>query len=371
MKVLHIGKYYPPYFGGIEKVNYDLVEGLNEQNVETDVLVFNHLINIKKEDKKYKIYRARTLFTFASQPISFDFFRIFKKIYKKYDVLHFHLPNPLATVTILLFNPKTKIVLHWHSDIVKQKILLIFYDKFQRWLLNRADKIVTTSPNYIEGSKILQEYKHKTIFVPIGINENEFQIDNTVYENLKNKYNGKKIVFSLGRLIYYKGFEYLVDSAKYINNDVIILIGGSGTLKNKLQQQIIENKLQNKVKLIGNIPFNELGSYYKICNLFCLPSIEKSEAFGVVQIEAMAFKKPIISANICGSGVPWVNINNHTGKVVNIKDSHAIAEAINQILSNDNDYDRYSNNSKIRFTKLFTKNNMVNEFINVYEGLSK
>ena len=348
MRILHIGKFYPPYFGGIEKVNYDIVEGLNMNGVQTDVLCSNH----------FKVI--------ASTPLSCSLITTLRKIQDNYDIIHVHLPNPMANLAIFLTQPKAKIILHWHSDIIKQKSLLILYSPLQSWLLKRADKIVITTPTYLEESNTLKKYKNKITCIPIGIDSQELSIDRNTLNVLKNKYQGNKIVFSLGRLVYYKGFEYLIDAARFLPNDIIILIAGIGELKEKLQDQIFNHNLQNKVKLLGKIPFEELGAYYELCDIFCLPSTERSEAFGVVQIEAMAFEKPIISTSIKGSGVDWVNLNNISGIIVPPKNSKKLAEAITELLTNENKYQQLSIGAKKRYEDVFTKDKMVDSFKSLY-----
>ncbi|MGZ2369849.1 glycosyltransferase [Ancylomarina sp. YFZ004] len=372
MKVLHIGKFYPPYFGGIEKVNFDLVEGLNSSNFSVDVLCSNHDTNGNHfTEEMYSIYRVKTIGVVASTPISVGFSSLLKKIQNEYDLIHIHLPNPLANLAVFLTRPKCKIIIHWHSDIVKQKILLKLYSPLQNWLLNRADKIVATSPNYIDGSKYLQKFKNKTNYIPLGIDILELEVDYAAVTRIRNEYRNKKIVFGLGRLIYYKGFEYLIDAAKDFDENIVVLIGGVGKLERELKQRINDNNLQDKVVMLGKIPFNELGAYYKACDLFCMPSIEKSEAFGVVQIEAMAFGKPIVSTNIHGSGVPWVNKDNVSGKVVSPKDSKKLGNAIKSILSDDKIYEEYSKNCFVRYQELFTKEKMLVNFTSLYKEILK
>ena len=194
-----------------------------------------------------------------------------------------------------------------------------------------------------------------------------------VNENLllkiKDKYKGKKIVFSLGRLAYYKGFEYLINAAQYLDDDIVILIGGSGQLRNKLQNIIQSNNLSKNVELLGRVEDADLGSYYQACDVFCLPSIVKSEAFGVVQIEAMNFGKPIVATKIEGSGVDWVNHDGVSGINVKIKDSIELAKAIKQILDYDKEYFKYSNGAKSRFKQLFLRDKMVDSIIELYKSL--
>ena len=371
MKVLHIGKFYPPYFGGIEKVNYDIVEGLNVKGIQTDVLCSNHTQGNIFTNDTYKIYRTHTLKVIASTPLSFSFITTLKKIQNEYDIIHIHLPNPMANLAIFLTRPKTKIVLHWHSDIIKQRKLMIFYKPLLDWLLRKATSIVVTSPTYVEGSSILKKYRNKIACIPIGVDDKELTVKRSVFDNLKKIYKDKKIIFTLGRLVYYKGFEYLIEASKSLPNNTIILIAGIGELKDKLQKQIHSYNLEGKVKLLGKIPFEELGAYYQLCDIFCLPSTERSEAFGVVQIEAMAFSKPIISTSIQGSGVDWVNLNNISGIIVPPKDANKLTEAIIELLTDERKCQQLSIGAKKRYEEEFTKEKMVEEFEKLYLEILK
>ncbi len=181
----------------------------------------------------------------------------------------------------------------------------------------------------------------------------------------------KKIIFSLGRLVYYKGFEYLIDSAKYLSEDYIILIGGIGPLYKELDNKIKLLKLENKVKLLGRIEDNDLGNYYEACDIYSLSSIVKSEAFGIVQIEAMSFSKPVIATKIKGSGVDWVNKHKESGINVNPKNGEELANAIKKIISNHNLYKKYSQGAKNRFEENFNREIMVESIYKLYSELLK
>jgi glycosyltransferase, family 1 len=371
MKILHIGKYYPPSFGGIEKVNYDIVEGLNAEGIQTDVLCSNHTKGNVFTNNIYKIYRVHTLKIIASTPLSYSFITTLKKIQNNYDIIHIHLPNPMANLAVFLTQPKTKIVLHWHSDIIKQRKLMILYKPLLDWLLRKASSIVVTTPTYVEGSSTLKKYTDKITCIPIGVDSKELTIKRRVFDNLKEIYKDKKIIFTLGRLVYYKGFEYLIEASKSLPDNIIILIAGIGELKDKLQEQIHTYNLEDKVKLLGRISFEELGAYYEFCDIFCLPSTERSEAFGVVQIEAMAFGKPIISTSIKGSGVDWVNLNNISGIIVPPKNANKLAEAIMKLLTDEKKYQQLSIGAKKRYEEVFTKDKMVDKFKNLYLEILK
>ncbi len=371
MKILQLGKYYPPHIGGIEMVMYQITEGLNKRGIHCDVLCSND----KKQYEEviinnYKVFKTKSYGKFASTSITPQMIFKLREIIDNYDIIHIHFPDPMANLALMLSKHKTKkVVLHWHSDIIKQKNLLKLYLPFQNWLLKRADRIIATTPKYIEESPYLKDYKNKCVAVPIGIDKNRLKINIKLIDELKNRYNNKKLVFSLGRLAYYKGFEYLIKSAKYLDDNYVILIGGEGELKEELLKLIKKEGLDKKVKLVGKIKDEDLGSYYYASDLFVLPSIEKTEAFGIVQIEAMNFGKPVIATKIKGSGVDWVNEYGVSGLNVEPKNPKAIAEAIYLLTKSEETYKKFSQNAKKRFEKLFTLETMINNILNIYKSL--
>lgn len=371
MKILQLSKFYKPYCGGVESVVADLSEGLTDKGYTVCVLAIGKPLASKKPEiiNNVKVIRAKELFSIAQTSISLDYVIKAIKNINNYDIVHIHLPNPLANIAYLLASiikkNKSKLVIHWHSDIIKQKKLLILYKPILYWLLKKADTIIVTSQIYLEHSEQLSEFKNKCSIVPIGIDSLEKDISKTTVNLIKNKYNSKNIVFSLGRHIYYKGFEYLILAAKQVENTVF-LIGGSGPDTEKYKKLIKNNKLEEKVFLIGRIEQNDLASYYKASKIFCFPSIEKSEAFGVVQLEAMSIGTPVISTDILGSGVPWVNENNTSGLVCRPKDAISLSKCLNEIINNDLIKEKLSIGAKNRYNQIFTKNKMVDDTEKIY-----
>ena len=367
MKILQLTKHYPPYPGGIESVTYDIVEGINKMRYRSDVLCANDKwINIVEHVNNYRVWRMASFGKVMSTSIAPSIILQLYKLRYSYDIIHVHFPDPMNALALYLVRPKARVVVHWHSDIIKQKGLFWLYRPLQNWILKKADLIVGTSPIYINGSKYLTKYLNKTIAIPIGITAENIKSSHVEVEKVKGKYPGKKIIFSLGRLIYYKGFEFLIEAAKYLLDDVVILIGGEGKLYNRLKDQIQRNGFEKKIFLLGKISQYSLGNYYSACDIFCLPSVESSEAFGVVLLEAMRFGKPIVATNIPGSGVPWVNQNGVTGFNVEIRSPKALANGINNLLRNQGLYKEFSQNALRRFDRFFTSDKMVASFINEY-----
>ena len=375
MKILQFGKFYPPDVGGIETAIYNITEELNKKGIKCDVLCSNSKREYKKEiidrgSYKYIVYRTKSYGKIASTSITPQMIFKLKEIIDNYDIIHLHHPDPMANFALFLVNPKKqKIVIHWHSDIIRQKFALKFYRPLLNWMLKKADVIIGSSTKYIEESEQLKKFKNKCVPIPYGIKKENLKINEEKIKEIKKKFENKKIIFSLGRFIYYKGFEYLIESSKYLPDDYVIVIGGEGKLKEKYEKLIMNNNLLNKVFLIGKIPQTHLGSYYKACDLFCLPSIEKSEAFGLVIVEAMSFGKPIVATNIKGSGVSWVNQNGVTGLNVEPKNPKALADAIRFICENPEIYIKMSKNALKRFEEEFTIEKEILRILEIYNKL--
>lgn len=372
MKILQLGKFYPIQ-GGVEKVMYDLMTGFEKYHpdVNCDMMCVAATPQPYQQaiSKSSNLFCAKLNKKLFSTMLSFDLISKLKKVSQGYDIIHIHHPDPMAALALRLSGFKGKVILHWHSDILKQKTLLKLYRPLQDWLINRADVIIGTSPKYLKQSPHLKKHNKRKIAVPIGIESVRFNRDNV--DKIRKQYEGKKIIFSLGRLVEYKGFEYLIESAKYLDDRYIILIGGTGPLKDSLQAQIDSNNLSGKVRLLGRISDEDLSSYYGACDLFVLSSIWKTEAFGIVQIEAMSCGKPIVATHIPESGVDWVNMDGFSGINVPPEDSKAIADAIKYITSSSETYEVFSVNAKRRFEEMFTIDKMIDKCYRIYSEIIK
>lgn len=365
LKILQLGKFYP-ICGGVEKVAYDLTLGLSEQNVDCDMMCASteggsRIIPINGHSR---IICCHALTKAAATMISPAMIAALRARCKTYDIVHIHHPDPMACIALFLSGYKGKVVLHWHSDIQKQKILLKFYQPLQNWLLQRADIIVGTSPVYLLESPCLKHVRTKKFCLPIGVKP-MLPVPEAV-KNIRERYHNRKIVFSLGRLVAYKGFNVLVASGAFLDDDYVILIGGTGALKDKLQEQINELGLQNRVKLLGRISDADLPAYYGACDVFCLSSVQKTEAFGIVMIEAMSCGKPVIATNIPESGVSWVNQHGTSGENVAPQDARALADAIKKITGDTEIYNKYASGARMRYQNTFTKERMIGKCLELY-----
>ncbi|TJY60177.1 glycosyltransferase [Sphingobacterium alkalisoli] len=369
MKILQIGKFYP-IRGGVEKVMYDLTAGLSEAGIACDMLCAtteNHPGGVIQLNALGRIIAIRTQIKFAATMIAPAMVLKLRRIASDYDIIHIHHPDPMACLALFLSGYKGKVVLHWHSDILKQKTLLKLYRPLQDWLINRADRIVGTTPVYVQQSDFLQGVQHKIDFIPIGVEP--VKADPKRVTDIRSQYPDRKLVFSLGRLVEYKGYRYLLDAAKTLDPSYMVLIGGMGPQREELLHIIQEHGLQNKVALLGYIADDDVPNYFAACDVFCLSSTLKTEAFAIVQIEAMSCSKPVVSTHIPGSGVDWVNQHGESGVVVPKEDGSALAKAFEQVIEDPAYYQKLANGASARFEAYFTRDRMVAAATQLYQKL--
>lgn len=366
MKILQLGKFFP-IKGGVEKVEYDLMRGLAEQGIDCDMLcaALKGKGDIICSGEHARLIYCHTWMEIAGTMIAPTMISTLWRICRKYDVIHVHHPDPMACMALFFSGYRGKVVLHWHSDIVRQKYLMGLYRPFQNWLIRRADLIVGTTPVYVEQSDDLKRAQHKITYLPIGTEEIVPDIEGA--HQLRERYSNHKIVFSLGRLVPYKGYHNLIEAAQYLSDDYVVVIGGTGPLRESLEQLIKERKLEKKVKLLGFVKDEEVAAYFTACDIFVLPSVQKTEAFGIVQIEAMSCGKPVVATKIPGSGTAWVNAHGISGLNVTPEQPKEIADAILTITKDRDAYEVYATGARQRYEKMFTKEKMVAGAMGIYE----
>ena len=369
--ILHVSKYYFPELGGIETVAMYLAEGLTEyRNI---VVCFSNDKEYHEDDiRGVKVYRMPVNFSFMSQDVSFRYYSILKRLIVDYkpEFVHLHCPNPFVyPLVVRAINNETKLILHWHSDILSKGIMYTMIKPFEDMALKRANIIISTSPQYIPSSKPLAKYIEKVRVAQNGlIEENLKKRDSDIsrIERIKKKYGHKKIVFFVGRHIPYKGIDILIKADKYIKNDCVILIGGKGPLDDYLKSI----PCSDRVKFLGRLSDDDMRCHYHAADVFAFPSNTKAEAFGIALAEAMYCECAPVSCTIEGSGVNWVSIKNKTGIEVPINDEKAFAEAIDTLLSDDALRLKYTKEAKQRILNNFTTEKAVAVMANIYKDLA-
>ena len=364
MRVLQLGKFYPVR-GGVEKVMYDLTLGLSERGIPCDMLCATKEVEpgVIQFNPKGRVICVKALAKVAGTMIAPAMISYLRRHKDEYDLVHIHHPDPMAALALWWSGFRGRVILHWHSDIVSQKAFLVLYKPLQNWLIRRADKIVGTTPVYVRESPYLKNAQQKCTFDPIGIRP--VLPDPERVAVLRNQFDGGYLALSVGRLIPYKGFSYLIDAISRLPEDWHLVLGGTGPLRETLEKQIAELHLEGRVKLLGYVPDEDLPVWYGACDVFVLPSVMKTEAFGIVQIEAMSCGKPVVATLIPGSGVSWVNSDGVSGFNVPPRDAAALADGI---LRAYRDAAILGPGAAELFRTRYTLDKMIDKIIHIYEN---
>lgn len=371
MRVLQVSKFYPPVLGGIETVAWELTEGLNRAGVRTDVLCSNQSPHSRLEQTAagYTVQRTACLGMVLSTSMAPVMPLHLARMAARAHLVHVHMPDPMAAAALWAVRPRVPVVVHWHSDVIRQRRALKAYEPLQRWLLQRADAIIATSPPYADASQALQPWRSKVAVVPIGISDNHSLDCSMKAAALRKRFRGRRIVFALGRMTYYKGFDVLIEAAADLPADCAVLIGGQGDLLEHYRSMVAKRGLAGKVILLGHINDDELPSHFEACDIFCMPSTVRSEAYGVAMLEAMVMSKPVVASNILGSGVPWVNLHGLTGLNVEASNPSALTNALTELLLDDALRARMGLAARARYEAHFQAAHMTRQVLDVYRRI--
>lgn len=349
MKVLQLSKFFPPVEGGIESTVASLSRGLRQRGVAVDVLCAHtgrHSTHERLADGT-QVWRAGSLGLLLSTSMAPALLSQLAHRAPHYELIHVHMPDPMAALALWRVRPRARIVVHWHSDVVRQRLAMRLYRPLQDWLLRRADAVIATSPPYAEASAALRAVRDKVQVIPIGIDEPA--VDAAALAAVREQVGARRLVFALGRHTYYKGFDVLVRAAAELPPEAWVVIGGSGPELARLRARVAGLGLQQRVHLPGRLTEAELHAWHAAAEVFCLPSVARSEAFGVAMVEAMAAGKPVVATRIEGSGVPWVNEHGQTGLNVAPGDATALAEALRSLLADPAEARRLGQGGRQRF----------------------
>jgi rhamnosyl/mannosyltransferase len=372
MRVLHLGKYYPPVSGGIETITWDLVEGFNRRGIVCDVVVAGaeprRIVDAySTPNRSYRVIRAACKLTVASTPISPDYVRAFAENCAGYDVVILHMPNPLACLALLMSGFTGKVGLIWHSDVIKQKILLTAFRPLQTWTIRRANFVIGATPAHLHESECARLFEGKGHLVPFGLNEGRMGAAGAQAAAPDPVAFPERIsILAVGRLVYYKGFDVLFEAMAQLGPQYQLVIVGDGPLRQMLERKAVVLGVAERVRLVGNVSPQELRRHFEECDVFCLPSIERAEMYGMVQLEAMAFGKPLVVTAIPRSGVRFVVRDGVTGMTVTPGDPSALATALHALGQNPELRRRYGRAGRQVFEEEYTVDKMVDRHIEVY-----
>lgn len=356
MKILHLYKDYFPVVGGIENHIKILAEHQAAQGHDVTVLVtsLNRQPRIENRNGVRVMYAARR-FDLSSAPFSGEMFQRVARL--ETDITHLHAPYPFGELANYFFGHTRATILTYHSDIVRQRVMGALYTPFLHRVLKRAQTIIATSPNYIESSPVLEKWRAKCVVVPLASSL-------PTQTQLASLPNPNSELLFVGRLRYYKGVNYLLEALGFLPNARLTIIG-TGPMEHAWKNLARELNIEARVSWVGEVSADELAAYYQACEIFVLPCSERSEAFGAVQLEAMAHGKPIVSCDV-RTGVAWVNQNEITGIVVPPKNPRALAVALERLRQDAALRAKMGGAGKARVEAEFTVKKMVERVMKVY-----
>ncbi len=328
-KILHVYKDYYPVLGGMENHIKMLSEALVKLGHQVTVLVTDPSSRTHVEEVNgVQVIKAARLATVASTPLSLA---LPHKLWRQDpDITHLHFPYPVGELSELLFGRAPHTVITYHSDVVRQRGILRLYRPLLWRVLDKAERIIATSANYIRSSPYLSRYADKCTVIPLGIDLERFLAPSPQRAAEIRTAHGTPLILFVGKLRYYKGLQYLLRAVPDIAGKLLVI--GSGPMESEWRQLAASLGIQNRVIFLGQVSDEELPAYYQACDLFVLPASERSEAFGTVQIEAMASGLPVVCTEL-GTGTSAVNLDGQTGLVVEAQSPPALRDAILSLLA--------------------------------------
>jgi glycosyltransferase involved in cell wall biosynthesis len=360
--ILHIGKYYPPHVGGMETHLQYLVSHQSSL-LSVEVVVANDRFVTQTEVVDgARITRVASFGTLASQPICPGL--PWRMAGRGETMVHLHLPNPWAAQAYLMSGHKGILIVTHHSDTLGRRHLRRFVEPSVRRVMKRAKAIIVTSKRYLENSEELAGFHDKCHIVPLGIDVEAFKAESLEeIRAIRAKY-GPRLIVSVGRLVPYKGFEFLLQAMK--NIDATLLLIGSGPLREQLEAAVERLGIAAKVHLLGHV--GDIVPYYRAAQMLVLPSVSRAESFGMVQLEAMACGIPVVNTEL-DSGVPEVSLHGVTGITVPPKDPQALSHAIRILLDNAETRANYGQAAAVRVGEKFTARQMAESTLRLYESI--
>ncbi len=345
MRVLHVGKYFHPYKGGVEIYLRDALVELARMGVDCAALVHQHEAGTSDSDERFetggtplRLVRAGVQFNLLFTPLSRSFPGRFERLLDEFgpDIIHLHLPNPSAFWALASRRARrVPWVLQWHADVIASslpmKAAYAAYRPFESALLRRAAAVVVSSQPYLEASAPLRPFDKKCRVVPLGIDAGRYSsVPDPGRGNETTPVRGPFNLLAVGRLTYYKGFQYLLQAVARVPGVKLRLVGG-GEEAGALKALAANLRLGDRVAFLGSLGDKALAREFAHCDALCLPSIERTEAFGVVLLEAMRFGKPILASRLHGSGMDWLVDEGINGLKFEPADPDSLAGALERL----------------------------------------
>jgi len=351
IRVCHLGKYYSPAHGGIERTVRSLAHAQARIGCSVRVICMDHergRATRVEQDGPVEVVRLRRAASFCKIDHCPDLLRVLRD--SEADLLHLHTPNPSMILGLMFSGDRRPLVVSHHSDVIKQRLRHLLFGPFERACCDRARLVLAMSPPYVAGSALLRRCTDRVAVLPIGLELAPFldpSPEVVAHRDLLRRTYPGPLWFFCGRLVYYKGLETALHALRSVPGT--LLIAGDGPARTHLERFAARLDLKDRVRFLGKIPRDDdLAAYYLAAHAFWFPSNARSEAYGLVQVEAMASGCPVINAAIPHSGVPWVSRHEETGLTVPVDDPAAFAAAARRLLEEPGLRDRLAAGARAR-----------------------
>ncbi|MES2536068.1 MAG: glycosyltransferase family 4 protein [Pseudomonadota bacterium] len=367
MKILHFYKtYFPDSYGGIEQVIFQLARGAVQRGLEVEVLSLSGDASEKTlMVDNHLAHRARMDFQIASTGFSLSSIRRFAALAGEADIVHYHFPWPFMDLAHFATRLKKPTVVTYHSDILRQKLLLKAYRPLMHRFLGSMDRIVATSPNYLSTSAVLDRYRDKTAVIPIGLDKSSYPVPAPDLVAAWRARIRERFFLFVGMIRYYKGLHILLDAVQGTGYPIVIV--GSGPVEDELKKHAQRLQLKN-IHFLGTVNDEDKAALLTLCYAVAFPSHLRSEAFGVSLLEGAMYGKPMISSEI-GTGTSYVNVDGETGLVVPRSDPLAFRDAMRFLWDHPAVAAGMGQRAQQRYWKIFTAERMAAGYIDLYQEL--
>jgi rhamnosyl/mannosyltransferase len=365
LKILQVASFYAPTIGGMETVLQDLAEGLVRSGDEVTVLCAASDGNGSDADVRgVRVLRSPSLGKVLSQPLTPLLPVTLRRLHRHFDLVHLHMPNPLAEASTLSLPARCRVVVTYHTDIVRQKALRPLYAPLRRAVLARSRRIVVPTQNHIRYSEVLPAFEAKCAVVPFGIARARYAMTAASLDlaaSLRRRH-GRFVLF-VGRLVYYKGLVELVEAMREVEARLVIV--GEGPLRAVVADRIAALGLGSRVAIAGALSQPELNAHLHACDVLVLPSISRAEGFGMTLLEGMLFGKPLVTTHL-PSGFDLVNEDGKTGFRVAPRDPTALAGALRRLMSDDLLRAKMGAAARERLETVFSVERMIERYRAIY-----
>jgi rhamnosyl/mannosyltransferase len=286
----------------------------------------------------------------------------------KTDLIHMHMPNPAAAFAYIVNRCRIPLVLTHHSDTIGRANIRWLSDPFVQQAMRRASRIIVTTRRYAETSPELKSHLDKIEVVPCGIDPSKYEhADSAAVQKIRSRY-GPRFVVAIGRLVPFKGLDFLIRAIKGVPGN--LLIAGDGPLRGQLEALAEKHRVSRQVFFAGKVDNSQIVDYLSAADIFVMPSVSRAESFGIVQLEAMASGLPVINTSI-DSGVPEISIDGQTGLTVRPGDVPALSEAVRFLLDNDAIRRQFGKAARARVRTQYSASLMYTRTMRVYEDAMK